>query len=193
MIDNVLVFVMMLCAGVATTCALHGYFVDRPRPRVYAFGVSYATYAIAIAIGFLVNGCGATPQQTARHLVDGAGIAVDLTDQVFATQYTARARAALDASHSMEEYRTAVAGIDAVARGLEVARRSVELGDAAVRAWDASGAAGWDHAYACIVGALVSLRNLLVAAGVSVPPELGAMVDGIHATVDTDSCFAEGA
>lgn len=137
--------------------------------------------------------CGSTPEQTARHTVDGIGMAVDVTDQAFAIVYTERARTALEAASSLEQYRASMAGLDAVVTALRTAHATLELGDAAVRIWEQGGVNSWPQALGCIVGSLVGLRDVIVAAGVAVPAELLAALDMVHGLVDTDGCFTADA
>lgn len=135
-------------------------------------------------------GCGATPQQTARHFVDGAGEALDITDIAVAQAYTDRAREALAAASDLAAYHAAMAPMDDLERGLRVARSALELGDAAIRVWDQNGARDFPQALSCIVGALVGLRSLLTAANVPIPPEITAALDLVHEVVDGDRCFS---
>lgn len=140
----------------------------------------------------LCSGCGATPQQTARHFVDGAGEVLVVTDAVAAQAYTERARTALDASSTLAEYHAAMAPLDAVEEALRTAAAALRLADAAVLIWDQGGVSSWPQAFGCAVGALVGVRDLLVAAGITLPPELVALLDGVHSVVDTDQCFTGG-
>lgn len=144
---------------------------------------------VLAAFATLALGCGSTPEQTARHTVDGIGMAVDVTDQAFAIVYTVRAREALDAASSLEQYRASMHDLDAVVAGLRTAHAALDLGDAAVRIWEQGGVNSWPQAFGCIVGSLVGVRNLLAAAGVAVPAELLAVLDMVHGAVDTDGCF----
>lgn len=140
--------------------------------------------AVAVAVA-----CTATPQQIAHRTVTAIGVALDVTDAATAQAYADRAHAALAASSDMASYRAAMAPMDDVERGLRVAHSALELGDAAILVWDRGGVTQWSQALPCIVGALVGLRDLLVAADVPIPAELSALLDGVHSVTDTDLCF----
>jgi len=148
--------------------------------------------AVITAMALSVWACGSTPQENARRTVSIAAEAVDLTDQVFAQRYTARAAVALEAATSLPEYRTSMAPLDAVVRALATGRAALELGDAAVRVWDQGGASSWPQALACIVGALIGLRDVLTAAGVALPAELTAALDMVRGLADPNGCFVDG-
>lgn len=136
--------------------------------------------------------CGATPQQTARHFVVGTAEVLVVTDAVVAVEYTTHARAALEASSDLASYRLAMAPFDDLERALRTAHSALLLAEGAVNVWDNGGITTWPHAFACVVGALVGLRDLLRVAGVPLPAELVSLLDGVHAVTDTELCFGEG-
>lgn len=146
---------------------------------------------VALAFATLALGCGSTPQENAHRTVTVIAEAVDVTDIAFAQVYTARAAEALAASESLDAYRSALAPLDAVVTSLRTLRSALEIGDAVIRIWDQGGVSSWPQAFACIVGGLVGLRNVLVAAGVQLPPELTAVVEMTRGLANPDSCFAD--
>lgn len=149
-------------------------------------------FTLALLSAFLaLPGCGATPEQTARHTVDAIGVGINIADQVSAQQYTDRARAALAASTSMAEYQASMATMDAVERTLRVADVALHIADAAVRVWNQGGVASWPQALSCVVGALVGIRDAFVAAGIELPVELTAALDMVHGAVSGDGCFVD--
>lgn len=142
----------------------------------------------------LVVGCTGTPtpQQTARHLIDGAGEVLVTVDQVSASEYTAHARAALAAASDLAAYRTAMLEEDAVVQALQVGMSALRVGESVVDLWDTNGELSWPRAQRCIVAAMLALRDAFAAAGYALPPALAAFVVGLTASIDIDQCSTGG-
>lgn len=151
-----------------------------PEPLDPIQGPSAGTIIIAwmicllgiVALVTFSHGCGASPQQTARRTNHALAIAVDATDAAFAPVYASRARAALDAATSLEEYRLSMHDLDAVTVALETASASIQYAERLVDLWDQGGARSWPQAISCVAGALIGLEDVMTAAQVPLPPEL---------------------
>lgn len=146
---------------------------------------------VITVLGLSVWACGATPQQDAHRTVTAIATAVEITDVGFAQVYTARAHEALAAASSLAEYHASMEPFDIVVRAERAVRVALEVGEAVIAIWDQGGVSSWPQALSCIVGGLMGLRDALVAAGVTLPPELAAVLDTVHGLVDTDACFTD--
>lgn len=155
----------------------------------------FASVLIIALLALLAQACGETPQQSARHTVSAAAIALDLTDIASAQAYTIAAHRALEASADMPSYRAAMAPYDTLETALRTARSALDLADSVVRVWEQGGVqpSNWQQAVACLIGALEGVREVVVAAGVPLPAELTGALDAARGFAHPDHCFTDDA
>ncbi len=142
-------------------------------------------FFLAMLSAFLaLPGCG-SPSNDARVVLGVVAAGVVEADNVSAQIYTDHAHAALEASHSWDEYTTAIAADDARERALRIADAALRAADDAITAWDHGGAGRWPGLAICLVGALEHVREAFDAGHVAIPPELTAALDVMGAFTGT--------
>lgn len=144
-------------------------------------------WTTVLSVLFVVS-CATTPQQAARHVVDGAGEVLTVVDAAQAQAYTQHARVALAAASDFPTYRASMAEEDAAVEAIQIADSALRVGESIVNLWDQNGSITWPHAEICILAAMLHVRDAFAAAGYTLPPELAVFVDGIVASIDLEQC-----
>jgi len=85
-IDHIMVLVMMTCASIAAVSFLCAHYWPRFERRAAVYGFSFTVYTVAIAIGFLVNGCGVPPIRTAANVSHDLAVGMDTAGDLVAEQ-----------------------------------------------------------------------------------------------------------
>lgn len=146
------------------------------RPITPAENVIVLASVLALIVMLPLCGCGGAPG-IARRSVEVATVVLLDTDQRLATEYTDAARRALEHSATLVEYRGIMNGWDAAETAVRVTQTAILAADASLDAWDAGGSARWVQLAACLVAALIHLRDALATIELRAPPELDSAIE----------------
>ena len=131
------------------------------------------TAALALALALLASGC-VSAQQTARHSLVVAAIALRETDELLAPRYAAASGEALGSSQTRAEYDAAMHLWDAAESAERAALLALLSLESLADAWTDAGR-GFLAAAPCGLQTLFRLAEALAVVGVSLGPLSGAL------------------